>query len=246
MHIMFAGIIFLLSFGVRESPRYLVKAGRADEALATMSWIRGLPESHIYVSTEVIDIKEQLEREQEATMGVSWLGPIKELVMLRSNRYRLMLGVMSQLLSQWSGASSITIYAPEFFSMLGTTGQNEKLFATAIFGVVKFVSSIVCALFLVDFLGRKRALTIGITLQFIAMLYIAIYLTAVPSVEEGVVQSMAAKNAGTAAIVMIYFSGIGWAVGWNSIQYLINAEIFPLRVRSMGSSFIMCFHFLNQ
>jgi hypothetical protein len=35
-------------------------------------------------------------------------------------------------------------------------------------------------------------------------------------------------------------------MGWNSIQYLINAEIFPLRVRSLGTSIVMCIHFVNQ
>jgi hypothetical protein len=130
--------------------------------------------------------------------------------------------------------------------LLGTTGQSEKLFATAIFGVVKFVSAIICAFFLVDFIGRKRALSTGIILQFISVLYIAIYLTAVPTISEGEVPSSAAKHAGTGAIVFIYFSGVGWALGWNSIQYLIGAEIFPLRVRSLGTSMIMCFHFVNQ
>jgi Sugar (and other) transporter len=55
-----------------------------------------------------------------------------------------------------------------------------------------------------------------------------------------------AKHAGTGAIVFIYFSGAGWALGWNTIQYLIGSEIFPLRVRSLGTSLIMCFHFVNQ
>jgi hypothetical protein len=78
------------------------------------------------------------------------------------------------------------------------------------------------------------------------MLYIAVYLTAVPSITQGKVQSATARHAGTGAIVFIYFSGVGWALGWNSIQYLIGAEIFPLRVRSLGTSMIMCFHFVNQ
>jgi len=78
------------------------------------------------------------------------------------------------------------------------------------------------------------------------MLYVAIYLTAVPSISSGQVQSATAKHAGTGALVFIYFSGVGWALGWNSIQYLIGAEIFPLRVRSLGTSMIMCFHFVNQ
>jgi len=156
------------------------------------------------------------------------------------------LGLGAQLLGQWSGANSITIYAPQFFALLGTTGQSEKLFATAIFGVVKFVSALICAFFLVDFIGRKRALCTGIIVQFISVLYIANYLTATPEIAVGKVQSAAVKHAGTGAIVMIYFSGVGWALGWNSIQYLIGAEIFPLRVRSLGTSMIMCFHFVNQ
>ncbi|EGC46741.1 conserved hypothetical protein [Histoplasma capsulatum var. duboisii H88] len=140
------------------------------------------------------------------------------LFILPSNRYRVMIGLMSQLLSQWSGANSITIYAPGFFALLGTTGQSEKLFATAIFGVVKFVSSLVCALFLVDFLGRKRALGYGITLQFVSMLYVAIYLAVVPSIQSGFIPDGHSKRAGTVAIVSIYVSGVGWALGWNNIQ----------------------------
>lgn len=54
------------------------------------------------------------------------------------------------------------------------------------------------------------------------------------------------KRAAIAAIVFIYFVGLGWAMGWNSIQYIINAENFPLRVRSTGSSLLMCFHYANR
>lgn len=153
---------------------------------------------------------------------------------------------------EWSGANSITIYAPQYFALLGTTGSTEGLFATAIFGVVKFVSAIVCAFFLVDFIGRKRALSTGIIIQFVSMLYIAIFLTCVPAVSTNAAKTgeialtAMQKHAATGAIVFIYFSGVGWALGWNSIQYLIGAEIFPLRVRSLGTSMIMCFHFVNQ
>jgi hypothetical protein len=253
MHIMFAGIIFIATFFAVESPRYLCKKGEYEKAATVMSKLRKLPVDHVYVQAELIDIRDQIEREQEATLGTSWLGPLRELFTLKSNLYRFMLGIMAQLLGQWSGGGSITIYAPQFFAILGTTGQSEKLFATAIFGVVKFVSAIICAFFLVDFLGRKRALSIGIMLQFISVLYVAIFLTAVPQITKinaktGALVTLTgmAKHAGTGAIVFIYFSGVGWALGWNSIQYLIGAEIFPLRVRSLGTSLIMCFHFVNQ
>lgn len=163
-----------------------------------------------------------------------------------NNFYRIYLGLGSQLLSQWSGAQSITIYAPEFFALLGTKGQNEKLFATAIFGVVKFVAAIICALFLVDVIGRKRSLGVGIGLQALSMCYIAAFLTAVPQLAEGQKYTNTQQHAATGAIVMIYISGFGWAMGWNSMQYLLNAEIYPLRIRAISSSMVMCFHFVNQ
>lgn len=77
------------------------------------------------------------------------------------------------------------------------------------------------------------------------MLYIAIYLTvALPSTHP--IHSKAEHDAVIVAIICLYLTGVGWALGWNSIQYLINAEIFPLSVRTVGSSVLMCFHFANR
>jgi hypothetical protein len=247
MHLMFAGLIFTLSFFARESPRWLIKVGRHEEALTNLARLRQLPADHPYITSEVIDINDQLNREREATMGTTWLGPIRELFSSKANLYRLQLSVMSQILGQWSGANSITIYAPQYFAMMGTTGQHEKLFATAIFGVVKFISAMLCAFFLIDKIGRKRSLTTGITLQLVAMLYMAIFLLTDTTVSDKTKQqSPSQKHAAMGAIVMIYFSGFGWALGWNSIQYLINSEIYPLRLRALGGSFAMTFHFVNQ
>ncbi|EME88158.1 uncharacterized protein MYCFIDRAFT_26004 [Pseudocercospora fijiensis CIRAD86] len=246
LHVYFAAIIFVTSFFAIESPRWLCKVGKQEKAATNLSTLRNLPIEHWYVQSELLDINGQLEREREATHGTKWYGVIRELIGSSANRYRLMLSVMSQLLGQWSGANSITIYAPEYFAMVGQTGQNEKLFATAIFGIVKFVSSLLCAIFLIDFVGRKRSLMIGITLQFIAMLYMAGFLLADTDVDDVDGQSGSEKRAATGAIVMIYLSGFGWAMGWNSIQYLINSEIYPLRLRAIGGSFAMTFHFVNQ
>ena len=246
IHVMFAGIILILSFFNYESPRYLVKIGQDDKATANLARVRGLPVDDEHVIKEIADIQQQLQEEQEATLGQGWLGILKEMFLMPNNFYRIYLGLASQLLSQWSGAQSITIYAPKFFALLGTKGQNEKLFATAIFGVVKFVAAIICALFLVDVIGRKRSLGIGISLQALSMCYIAAYLTAVPQLSEGEEFTSSQKHASTGAIVMIYISGFGWAMGWNSMQYLLNAEIYPLRIRAISSSMVMCFHFVNQ
>jgi sugar porter (SP) family MFS transporter len=246
LHVYFAGLILVLSFFATESPRWLLKVGKADRALANLSKLRGLPEDHWYVQAEAMDIRDQLEREREATMGTKWYGILRELVMSPANRYRLMLSLFSQLLGQWSGANSITIYAPEYFAMVGVTGTETKLFSTAIFGVVKFISSLLCAFYLIDRIGRKRSLMSGITLQLFAMFYMALFLVIDTGVDDPEGQTKSEKQAATVAIVMIYLSGFGWALGWNSIQYLINSEIYPLRLRAIGGSFAMTIHFVNQ
>lgn len=110
MHLMFAGIIFILSWFAKESPRWLIKVGRHEDALKNLSILRQLPEDHPYVTSEIMDINDQLNREREATMGTSWLGPVRELFSSKANLYRIQLSIFSQLLSQWSGANSM--YCP--------------------------------------------------------------------------------------------------------------------------------------
>jgi hypothetical protein len=108
MHLIFSSIILLMTLFAKESPRFLMKTGQQEKAAQTMSYLRNLPVEHPYVRTELIDINDQLEREREATLGSGWIGPLKELCVIPSNRYRIMIGLMAQLLGQWSGANSIT------------------------------------------------------------------------------------------------------------------------------------------
>lgn len=248
LHIIFAGLILILTLFQYESPRYLIKKGNAGKALQVMSRLRNLPEDHEYVVREVNAITLSHNEELESTRGAGWFGIVKELFLVPGNAYRLYLTVGSQFLSQWSGAGSITLYAPDLFSLLGITGSNESLLVTAVFGIVKLIAAVLCALFLVDVIGRKRALLLGITLQAISMIYVAGFLTGVP--ELGVVSDYALTRdelgPSKGAIAMIYISGFGWALGWNSMQYLLTAELFPLRIRALSTSIAMTLHFANQ
>lgn len=248
LHIIFAGLIFILSFFQTESPRFLVKKGKNEQALKSLTRIRQLNADHEYIIHEFNAIKASYQEELEASMGAGWLGPIKETFMVRSNLYRMYLIFMAQVLSQWSGAGSITLYAPDLFKLLGVDGTNNSLLVTGVFGIVKLIGALVCALFLVDVIGRKRALLIGITLQSISMVYIAGFLTGVPEmgVAEGYTPSPSEVGPGRGAIAMIYISGLGWSLGWDGMQYLLSAELFPLRIRALATSIAMTLHFVNQ
>lgn len=248
LHIMMSGLIFLLMFFQSESPRYLVKEGKPDEAARVLGRLRQQSPESDYIIRQVAEIQAALDHELEATKGVGFLGKVKELIFVPSNLYRLYMSSMVQFLSQWSGAGSITLYAPDLFKIMGIVGKQEGLLVTAVFGIVKLCAAVICALFLVDVIGRKRALLIGISLQTIAMIYVAAFLTKIPQL--GVIEDFelpdADKGASRGAIAMIYVSGFGWALGWNSMQYLLTAELFPLRIRALATSWAMTLHFANQ
>lgn len=245
---MFSGLIFILMFFQSESPRFLVKEGKPEEAAKVLGRLRQQPAEGEYIVRQISEIQAALDHELEATKGVGFLGKVKELLFVPSNLYRLYMTSMVQFLSQWSGAGSITLYAPDLFKIMGIVGKQEGLLVTAVFGIVKFIAAIICALFLVDVIGRKRALLIGISLQTIAMIYVASFLTKIPQlgVDEDFVLPDADKGLSKGAVAMIYVSGFGWALGWNSMQYLLTAELFPLRIRALATSWAMTLHFANQ
>ncbi|PYI17870.1 general substrate transporter [Aspergillus violaceofuscus CBS 115571] len=241
--IMMAGFILIVSIGCVESPRYLCQKQRTDRATRALSRLRTHPEDSPEIRDEIESILQQTAHNATRQPGRSLLTSWKLLFGQSANRKRLLFLLSAQLLSQWSGTNAITTYAPKFFSILGMTGSSEKLFKTAIFGAVKLASALLCALLFLDRLGRKRCLMLGITLQVLALLYVAVYLTALSSGSGG---SASAHRAAIAAIAAIYITGVGYAFGWNSIQYLITAEMLPTAVRTLGTSLLMCVHYANR
>lgn len=105
---MFAGLIGILSFLVYESPRYLVKKGQNELATINLAHIRNLPQEHELILREIYEIQAQLEEEEAATLGQGWIGILREMFLMPSNLYRIYLGLFAQLMTQWSGAQSIT------------------------------------------------------------------------------------------------------------------------------------------
>ena len=149
----------------------------------------------------------------------------------------------------YCSGGSITIYAPTLFTLVNNGATvNTSLYTTVIFGVVKLISALAAGLFLLDFLGRKRAAMLGISLQIIASVYIAVYLSVYPPTSGSAVPapSAAEKRASIGAILMIFVSGIGWSGGFNNIQYLVSSEYFPINTRALGTMFAMAMHFICQ
>lgn len=121
--------------------------------------------------------------------------------------------------------------------------MESQFLATGIYGIAKFTSCLAFALFIVDFLGRRRSLMTGIVLQIVTLAYVGTYLGITGNMSTAAVEtSQAASRAGTAAIVAISIHAIAWSIGWFSMPYLVGSEIFPIRIRSFNVSVSMAFH----
>jgi sugar porter (SP) family MFS transporter len=226
-----------------ESPRFLLLKNHKLQALATLATMRNLPEDHPYVQDEFRGVEAQLNHELEVVAGASTLDLLKETFRDTSNRRRFTLMFLCHLFGQWSGANAITQYSPTIFGYLGIAGEEARFLATGIYAIVKFVSVLLFSVFVIDFIGRRRSLMTGISMQIITLAIVGAYLGATNGMTSQQIESNSTTmNASRLSIVAIYFHAVAWSIGWFSIPYLVSAEVFPIRIRSLNVSILMAFH----
>ncbi|CEL63140.1 putative quinate permease OS=Neosartorya fischeri (strain ATCC 1020 / DSM 3700 / FGSC A1164 / NRRL 181) GN=qutD PE=3 SV=1 [Rhizoctonia solani AG-1 IB] len=63
------GLLLAVSIFLRETPRWLYRKGRVNDANDNLSWIRNLPVEHPYVQDEIQGIRAQIEREAQGNNG---------------------------------------------------------------------------------------------------------------------------------------------------------------------------------
>jgi sugar porter (SP) family MFS transporter len=238
-----AGIWGLGTFLCSESPRWLIYVGQREKALSTMSHLRHLAVDDPVLLAEVAGIEARILHENESVGSTGLWDLAKETLVPVENRRRFFLIFMATLFSQWSGANAITQYSPTIFGYLGIDGDEAKFLATGIYTVVKFVSTLAFALFIVDIVGRRRSLMVGITLQLVTLVYVGGYLGGTRDMTASHISTTPnVSRASTGAIVAIYFHAVAWSIGWFSIPYLVGSEIFPTKIRSFNMSISMGFH----
>jgi sugar porter (SP) family MFS transporter len=146
-----AVLYFLLLFFVPESPRWLARRGREEEALAVLRRVGG--EEH--AQTEFKEIKESLLSPVGAEKGS--LGQ----VFSKQMKLVLIIGFGIAFFQQITGINAIFYYAPMIFEMAGG-GKDSAFLQATILGLTNLIMTLV-AMALIDRLGRRPLLLIGST-----------------------------------------------------------------------------------
>ncbi|OSS44515.1 hypothetical protein B5807_10911 [Epicoccum nigrum] len=213
----------------KESPRFLAKQDRWEEASAVLARVRNLPASHEYVAAELKDIADQLEHERMLVAGASAKDLLKEMFTIPGNRKRALLSIGLMICQQMTGTNAINYYAPQIFAALGLSGNEVKLFATGIYGIVKMLACLAFLIFAADSLGRRRSLLWTSIAQGLAMLYIGLYMRFDPPQGKGNV-----PPAGYFALVCVFLFAGFFQFGWGPVCWIYVSEIPAARLRSLN------------
>ncbi|NQV78128.1 MAG: sugar porter family MFS transporter [Lutibacter sp.] len=200
-------LFFIALFFVPESPRWLSKEGRNDEALSFLSRINS-EEKAIKVHQE---IKSALGQEK---------GTLKELFE-PGLRMAMIIGVFLALFSQITGINAIMYYAPEILKKAGF-GVDSALMQTVIIGFVNTIFTFV-AIKYIDKLGRRTLLLWGVSGMVLCLFSI------------GLLYQLNLTSGPWLLVLILGFVGC-FATSLGPIPWVLISEIFPTKTRGTAMS----------
>lgn len=212
---------FLLSVGMfflPESPRFLIKQNKIDEAIKTLKQLRNTND----VSEEIHDIKRSLQVKNASFREIfsPWVRPV------------LFLGAMLGFIQQVTGINTIIYYAPTIFQLAGFPDASSSILATVGIGIVNVLATIF-AIFYIDKLGRRPLLLTGLFGMFFCLLGLSY------AFHSGVETNASLR---IFALICTFVYIISFAFSLGAILWLVVSEIFPLEVRAtaMGVAVFSC------
>lgn len=213
------GALFLLGvLALPDSPRWLMMRGRRDEALGVLHRLRGDP---AVVEREAADIEEQLKTPQRG-----WHLFLEN----RNFRRSVGLGVLLQLMQQFTGMNVVMYYAPRIFQAMGYDTAAQMWF-TALVGLTNVLATFI-AIALIDRWGRKPILYTGFAVM-------ATGLGVVGAMMDGGIATHAGQLFTVAMLLMFI---VGFAMSAGPLVWTLCSEIQPLKGRDFG---IGCSTFTN-
>ncbi|KAF0923015.1 hypothetical protein E2562_002207 [Oryza meyeriana var. granulata] len=153
-------IQFILMWMLPESPRWLYRQNRKEEAAAILRKIYPAGE----VEQEIDALRRSIEEEiqLEGSIGEQGLaGKLKKALGSKVVRRGLMAGVIAQVAQQFVGINTVMYYSPTIVQLAGFASNNTAMALSLITSGLNAIGSIV-SMFFVDRAGRRRLMLISL------------------------------------------------------------------------------------
>ncbi|MCZ2829000.1 sugar porter family MFS transporter [Modestobacter sp. VKM Ac-2986] len=210
-----SALMGLLMLRLPDSPRWLVKAGREDDARQSLERVR--PEGHD-VSGELHDIQELVEAESSARTS-GWRGLREAWV-----RPALVVGCGLAVFTQLSGIEMIVYYSPTILTDNGFS-ETAALRVSVALGATYLVTQLI-GLAIIDRVGRRRLTLLTLPGAALALIVLGTFFVTGNSGEAQVPYIIA-----TLIAFMAFTAGGIQLMGW-----LTGSEIYPLATREAGAA----------
>jgi MFS transporter, SP family, arabinose:H+ symporter len=201
-----AVLFFVALHGIPQSPRWLVRRGRLEEARDVLARI-GEPDPQ----AEVRDIAESVRGESTAA---------SEPLFVAKYRFPIFLAIAIGVFNQFSGINAILYYANDIFEKAGFSKTSSDLNTVAI-GFSNLIFTMI-AMSVIDRLGRKKLLLIGAAGTACCL--------------AGVAAIFASGQGEFLLVwLLVGFIGF-FAFSQGAVIWVYLSEVFPNLVRAKGQS----------
>jgi len=207
--ILLVGIIFL-----PETPRWLMTKGREEEGRRILKMV----EEPDKVEDSLQRMKDEIEKDKERASFKEVFRP-----WLRS---ALIIAVGIMFIQQFVGINTVIYYSPKIFVIAGFEGARAAIWGAVSVGVINVLFTIL-SLFLIDKIGRRKLFFIGLT----GIIFSLIALGTIFAYHD----SLGPLGKWFAIIIVLVYIAF-FAISLGPLGWLIISEVFPVRVRGVGSS----------
>ncbi|KAI5235199.1 putative Myo-inositol transporter 1 [Aureobasidium subglaciale] len=245
IQLVFAIIITVLVWGLPESPRWLAKAGRMDEALEVICAVYDLSPEDEYVRLEMESMRQTIILEaQEGTQ--KWTSVFQNDAL--KTRRRVLLAFFGLFFNQMSGINLVVYYLPTVMTENVGLSRNTALLVAGFVQLMFPIGSLLPA-FALDRIGRRWTMIIGCGGLCVCMAMISALLS----------QGKGATSSAAIAFFFLYmliFGGTLNVVPWvyvslcltdkrdQSHEKIQGPEILPLEASTRGTAISVSAHWI--
>ena len=204
---------FLALFAVPESPRWLLMNGKDEQALRVLQRVSGRAQA----DADIKAVKQSLHAEEGAER------PALRELFRPTMRLVLLIGLSVAVLQQITGINAVFFYAPMIFEQSGI-GTDASFMQAVWVGLVNLVFTVL-AILLIDRLGRRPLLGVGLSGIALCMLLLSYGF---------------ASDEMNPRIVLVGVLGFvaSFAISLGPVMWVLFSELFPNRVRGLAISFV--------
>jgi sugar porter (SP) family MFS transporter len=218
----------ILSLTIPESPQYLVRKGRLDDALRVVKNVTGAANPQ----QRLDEIKESLEIEKKSSYRdlrgkALGLQPI------------LWIGIGMAAFQQLVGINAIFYYSTTLWKSVGFSA-SDSFVTSVITSVINVVLTFV-AIFFVDKVGRKALLLWGSGGMFVGLVLAAISFSQAHGSGANITLP---QPWGVIALIGANLFVVFFAATWGPVMWVVLGEIFPNRIRGLGLGIAAAFNWI--